>query len=326
VSPVEMSTIELGRSAALARYALVRDSSGVLHILSNNHVLARTNQAALGEDVSQPGMIDNGCRIGEVVAELSAYASLGSSNVDAAIAALRAGAMATNGDIIDIGIPSGTTVAPAVGLAVAKSGRTTGLTTGSIGAINANVNVQYQQGCGGGRKFVVSYTNQIVVNSSTFSAGGDSGSLIVTDTTDHNPVGLLFAGSSTTTIANPIGDVLTQVGTALGKTVSFNLTGPSSGPALETESALTPAEISRATRAKDAHAPRLMSDPGVVAVGVGQDEQNPGRAAVVIYLQRGLARAAIARELDGVGTRIIETDPIVAFGWNESIGRGCQTP
>ena len=54
--------------------------------------------------------------------------------------------------------------------------------------------------------------NQIVITPGTFSAGGDSGSLIVVDSerTDdhHKPVGLLFAGSSLYTIANPIGPVL----------------------------------------------------------------------------------------------------------------------
>lgn len=303
--------------------SLVRDSGGTLHILSNNHVLARKNQAALGEDVSQPGLIDNGCAVAEVAADLSAFAPLGSSNVDAAIAALRVGAMSTDGNILDIGVPSGTTVAPAVGLAVAKSGRTTGFTSGNVGAINASVNVQYQLGCGNGRKFVVSYTNQIVVNSSTFSAGGDSGSLVVANNASRNPVGLLFAGSSSTTIANPIDEVLARIGTALGKSVSFNLSG-STAQAVGTESALSAEEISRATRAKDAHVDRLMSDPAVVAVGVGEDATVPGRGAVVVYLQRGLARAAIARELDGVPTRIIETDPIVAFGWNEPAGGGCQ--
>src|SRR5918992_5140841 len=45
--------------------ALVSDGTD-RYILSNNHVLARTNQAAAGEDVSQPGMIDNGCRPGAI--------------------------------------------------------------------------------------------------------------------------------------------------------------------------------------------------------------------------------------------------------------------
>src|SRR5262249_23712263 len=32
------------------------------YILSNNHVLARQDRAAVGEDISQPGLIDNNCR------------------------------------------------------------------------------------------------------------------------------------------------------------------------------------------------------------------------------------------------------------------------
>src|SRR6185436_13828912 len=123
--------------------------------------------------------------------------------------------------IEDIGVPSSTVVNPSVGLGVAKSGRTTGFTTGTISSINTSVNVQYQKDCNAGKKFTVSYTNQVVINSSTFSAGGDSGSLIVTNNAAHSPVALLFAGSSTTTIGNPIGEVLIKLGTALGRTFSF---------------------------------------------------------------------------------------------------------
>ena len=204
--------------------ALVSDGSA-LYILSNNHVLARSGTGLDGEDISQPGMIDNNCQVAELVADLSVAAPLGSSNVDAALALLRPGAMNADGEIMDIGTPSATTVAPAVGLSVAKSGRTTGHTIASVAAINTSVQVQYQQGCGSGRKFRVTYTNQVVVSSNTFSAGGDSGSLIVTNDGNHNPVALLFAGSSTTTIANPIGEVLLRLGSAAGKTFSFNVGG-----------------------------------------------------------------------------------------------------
>ena len=40
-------------------------------ILSNNHVLARADQAAAGEDISQPGLIDNNCQTPPIVADLS---------------------------------------------------------------------------------------------------------------------------------------------------------------------------------------------------------------------------------------------------------------
>ena len=191
------------------------------YILSNNHVLARGDQAAPGEKISQPGLIDNWCQVPPIVAYFTTAPKLG-SNVDAAIAELISGAMNAQGTIQDIGSISTSVRSPAINLQVAKSGRTTGFTTGSISSINTDVKVQYQKGCGTGKKFTVSYRNQILISSSTFSAGGDSGSLIVSnDSTCRQPVGLLFAGSSTTTIANPIGEVLIKVGFALGSSVSF---------------------------------------------------------------------------------------------------------
>jgi len=183
--------------------------NGTKYILSNNHVLARSDQAVAGEDVSQPGLIDNSCRIATLVADFTGAAPLG-SNVDAAVAQLRSGTMDSTGFIEDIGVPGSTIVNPSVGLSVAKSGRTTGFTTGTVSSINTSVSVQYQRGCNSGKKFTVAYTNQVVINSTTFSAGGDSGSLIVTNNASHNPVALLFAGSSSTTIGNPIGEVLTN--------------------------------------------------------------------------------------------------------------------
>src|ERR1044072_8873370 len=189
-------------------------------ILSNNHVLGRGDQATVGDDISQPGLIDGNCAISTVVADYTGASPLG-SNVDAAVAQLRTGLMDGTGSIEDVGVPSSTIVNPSVGLGVAKSGRTTGFTTGTIASINTSVSVQYTATCGGGKKFTVAYTNQVVINSSTFSAGGDSGSLIVTNNASHNPVALLFAGSSSTTIGNPIGAVLTNLSSALGRTFSF---------------------------------------------------------------------------------------------------------
>src|SRR5438874_2284009 len=78
--------------------SLVRDPSNVMYILSNNHVLARQDQASAGEDVSQPGLIDNGCRTPRTVADFTSAVHLG-NNVDCAIAALRSGTMNTAGAI-----------------------------------------------------------------------------------------------------------------------------------------------------------------------------------------------------------------------------------
>ena len=88
-------------------------------------------------------------------------------------------------------------------MGVRKSGRTTGLTSGFISAVNVTVVVSYGAGCG---KYT--FKNQFVVGGPGFSAAGDSGSPVVDNTSDVHPVGLLFAGSSTVTICNPIDEVL----------------------------------------------------------------------------------------------------------------------
>src|SRR5215813_12145090 len=81
--------------------SLVTDGT-TQYILSNNHVLARVDQATPGEDISQPGLIDNNCRVATIVADFSVAAPLG-SNVDAALAQLRPGTMDSTGFIEDVG-------------------------------------------------------------------------------------------------------------------------------------------------------------------------------------------------------------------------------
>lgn len=286
--------------------ALVKDTNNTLYILSNNHVLGLSGQASPGDDISQPGLIDNNCQIPPIVADFTVAPTLGSSNVDAAIAQLRSGAMDASGEIEDIGAPSSIVAAPAVGMSVAKSGRTTGFTTGTISSINTSVSVQYQGGCGQGKKFTVSYTNQVVISSSTFSAGGDSGSLIVTNDSNHQPVALLFAGSSTTTIGNPVGQVLTQVGNALGRPVSF--VGTTQAASMET---LASQDIELAEVARVKHERDMMSRPGVIGFGVGGES---GAGEVVVYVDRTVGRApALPARLDNVKVRVVFTDPFVAY-------------
>lgn len=304
--------------------------NGAKYILSNNHVLNRSDQGAAGDDVSQPGLIDNSCQVPRIVGDLSAAPPLG-SNVDAAIALLRDGTMNSNGFIEDIGVPSSTTANATVGMSVAKSGRTTGFTTGMVGSVNTSVNVQYQRGCGGGKKFVVSYTNQVVINSSSFSAGGDSGSLIVTNNSTHNPVALLFAGSSTTTIANPINEVLTKLATALGGggSVTFGGTAGPRGASLRVgEGGMRPfipglggqlrelpqQAADRASAVLEVHRANLMFQPGVIGAGVGAASDDNLQAAIVVYVDRtSSARPQLLTELDGIPVRVVLTDPFVAF-------------
>jgi hypothetical protein len=304
--------------------ALITDGT-TQYILSNNHVLARSDQAVAGEDVSQPGLIDNNCAVSTVVADFTGASPLG-SNVDAAVAQLRLGQMDPTGFIEDIGVPSSTVVSPSVSLTVAKSGRTTGFTTGTISSINTSVNVQYQANCGSGKKFTVSYTNQVVINSSTFSAGGDSGSLIVTNNASHNPVALLFAGSSTTTIGNPIGEVLTKLGTALGRTFSFGVgagpisSGVSAGgqepfvPGLDRLMPQLPAQAAdRASAVLERHRAGLMFQPGVMGAGVGLSDKAEGEAAIVIYVNKDLgAKPFLPDYIEGIPVTVVLTDEFIA--------------
>jgi hypothetical protein len=294
---------------------------GVQYILSNNHVLARQDQAAAGEDISQPGLIDNGCRTPRIVADFSAAPHLG-TNVDCAIAQLKAGTMNTGGAIQGLngstaGVqPSTTVAAPSVGMAVQKSGRTTGHTTGTIGSTNTSVKVQYQIQCGKGKKYTVSYTNQVLINSSTFSAGGDSGSLILTNTSCAHPVALLFAGSSSTTIGNPISDVLGALSGVVGSTVSFvgqNCAGPSSPQSGAQSFQLPQQALDHASRMLEQNRHALMSRPEVLGVGLGALEDNSAPAIVMYVDKTSQARPQLPAQVDNVPVRIIMTDPFIAY-------------
>jgi len=302
--------------------SLVKDASGVQYILSNNHVLADTDQAAPGENISQPGLVDNNCRPATTVAHFTVAPHLG-TNVDAALAKLVAGTMNAGGSILGIGAPNSTPVSAKINMGVAKSGRTTGLTCASVQSVNTSVKVQYQKGCNQGLKFTISYTNQVAVASSSFSAAGDSGSLIISRSAAH-PTALLFAGSSNITIGNPIGQVLSHVSSSLGKQVSFvgsptrttNVSCPATAgvvPAIQS----TPSrvEMDRANAVKQAHESDLMADPAVMAVGIGADERN--LAVITVYVETGRMHGAIPVEIEGVPTHIINTDRIRAYGWNE---------
>ncbi len=201
--------------------ALVEDANGIQYVLSNNHVLARFNAASLGEDILQPALIDVECSsaLAEVVADLSGFVTISTSQdntVDAAIAEIRANGIDSTGAILDIGTVAGETLDPTVGLAVRKSGRTSGLTAADIDAIDVTLDVAYSVRCGSGQTKVARFVGAFRVGGASFSDSGDSGSLVVEDVA-ANPraVGLLFAGSGTDTFCNPIGAVLDSFGVTL---------------------------------------------------------------------------------------------------------------
>lgn len=200
---------------------------GAQYVLSNYHVLeadivagGNSRVATAGDAVVQPGLIDVGCNAATAqnVATLSGIKSLPGSNVDAAIAQVVSGQVRTDGAILEIGTIRAATVAASIGQAVKKSGRTTGLTRSSVSGLNATISVAYENECAGGSAFTKTFTGQIVIRNkgSRFLNSGDSGSLMVEDVaTGARAVGLLFAGGSSTAIANPIGQVLSFLGATM---------------------------------------------------------------------------------------------------------------
>jgi hypothetical protein len=190
----------------------VIDGAGNVYALSNNHVYAKQNLASIGDNVLQPGSYDGGTDTADAIGTLADFEPIifgGTPNtIDAAIASSTTSLLGNATPSDGYGTPKSTPVAePKVGMTVMKYGRTTGQTKARIWGINATVNVGYGSG-------VALFVEQILISGGSFSAGGDSGSLIVVGKGKdvRKPVGLLFAGSSSITVANPIDLVLTRFG------------------------------------------------------------------------------------------------------------------
>ena len=200
---------------------------GVQYILSNYHVFesdivngGNNTTAQTGDPIIQPGLIDVNCNKNnaQTVGTLVKKSSLPGSNVDCSIAQVVPGMVRTDGAILEIGTISHLTTSAAINQAVKKSGRTTGLSRSSVSGLNATISVTYDNECAGGTAFTKTFTGQIVTanNGSRFLNSGDSGSLMVEDiATNPRAVGLLYAGSSTSAIANPIGQVLSFLGATM---------------------------------------------------------------------------------------------------------------
>jgi len=205
-----------------------------LFILSNNHVLANSNQAHVGDAILQPGPSDGGAT-DDKIAELADYVALdfgdhspsgcrptldkllslarpgsepaghatshppGENKVDAALARPLSDRL-VKADILEIGTPQNIAEAT-LGTQIQKSGRTTGHTTGQIHQIDVIVRVAYDTR-------TALFVDQLMAG--PMSQPGDSGSAVLD--MDKRVVGLLFAGSDTTTLINPIQAVLESLG------------------------------------------------------------------------------------------------------------------
>jgi hypothetical protein len=176
---------------------------GAQYFLSNNHVFARENAAAIGERIDHPGRYDGHPRCARTpilgtLADFQAISFSGSNVIDCAIARPDPGVTYTCAEAGGY-TPTANVAAAFIGQAVKKTGRTSGLTTGTVQAVNVTIQVQYSSG-------IATFTNQIMTPAN-FIRSGDSGSLMVEQGT-NNPVGLCFAGGSGGSFENPIGPVL----------------------------------------------------------------------------------------------------------------------
>ncbi|MGB9866669.1 MAG: hypothetical protein ACPLPR_01990 [Bacillota bacterium] len=100
-------------------------------------------------------------------------------------------------EILEIG-PIRGVLQPEVGMTVRKSGRTTGVTEGTVRAVSATARIDM------GDNVTALFEDQFITT--PMSKGGDSGSLVLD--TKNNAVGLVFAGSELATVCNNIANVL----------------------------------------------------------------------------------------------------------------------
>ena len=333
--------------------ALLQDTSGNQYVLSNNHVLSRSDQSIPGETIIQPGLIDNGCTPYGVgpgttpVATLTGYPSLRYpiTNVDAAIARVTPGAVDSKGSILEFGAKQiDGTLAPAppgisstagkgeeasLGMMVAKSGRTTGLTCAAVSAVSVDVLVDYYTDCAETTHAMTkAFTNQVSIAGTSFSDAGDSGALIV-DAATAEPVGLFFAGGTDAdgvehAIANPIGDVLSALSSQVPSgnlPTRYSMVGGQDHPvsclnygspksAIESSnlSQLSADEQERVERAISLAQVLLNPSTGVVRITAAASQDHPGKGAIGLHFEANPTQAnlaAIPSILGGLPTVLI---------------------
>ena len=333
--------------------ALIQNSGGTQYLLSCNHVLARSDQATTGEMIIQPGLIDNtsgacysvGNKGTETqVGALTAWLPLSSAstNADAAIAQVNSSAVSSTGAILELGArqEDGTLAAAppgvsstggkgesgAINMAVAKSGRTTGLTCANISTVSFDVQVYYYKNCDETTPYIFSngtnlktFTNQVVVDANQFSDAGDSGSLVV-DASNAEPVGLFFAGGVDTSgvsegVANPVSTVLAELDAQENATYTFVGTTDHPVSCLNYGNATATAAQGRAL--SDAQSAlgkqaltqaRMLVNPsaGILGAATGKSSDHAGEATVILYIDQSI-NVTVPQMVNGVRTEVIPT-------------------
>lgn len=325
--------------------ALLHDENGNQYILSNNHVLAESDQAKVGDAIVQPALIDQNCdqTAGRPVASLRYVVPLATTqtNVDAALAEVNSASVDPGGAILQLGTPGSganggiAAAAPAAGtgealtpellspdaapLLVAKSGRTTGLTCSTIDAIGLSIEVDYYKDCGETQPYYrKTFADQIAIAGNGFSDSGDSGALVV-DAANAEPLGLYFAGGSDDhgggmSIASPIQDVLAELGSAAGR--RFSVVGGGEHPVscLNYDAKASAQMVTEAMRRKAESVVRrngpALVDPaaGILEIAAGASGDALGDAAVIVYADKNKPNVSVPQTIGGLRTQVIATD------------------
>jgi len=296
---------------------------GLKGILSNNHVLGAggadlcPNEATpLGTLSLHPGTLD----IGFIPADPTPFAvgvvggfvplnfSPGASNlVDAAIALTNDTLASTT--IMGLGDPTPAPKWAVPGMVVTKTGRTTNTTEGTVLSVNTTSNVNYGS-CGTAR-----FIGQTVIFPASFSDSGDSGSVILEQST-NTPVGLLFAGNAVSTIANQINFVYATMGFFVDAAAEPGNVASRQDLATAIQQQ-QPDPRTEAMRAVQASAePLLFSNPNVTAVGIGLAEDGEG-LAMIVYSKGNAARTAreLPRRFRGAPVRVVRGEEYSAYNW-----------
>jgi len=215
---------------------------GVKMVLSNNHVLANSNDANIRDEIYQPGVYDGGSSADTIAwlhsfvpikfgggngggsdcwfsrgfahfwnfwwwftlrtTRFRTYDSMIQYNLTDCALAEPLEETDLRDDILDIGVPTGFGEV-GVGDTVCKSGRTSAYTENTVQAINAYTSVGY----GGGK--VAYFEDQIITGH--MLDPGDSGSVVLKGD-KKTVIGLGFAGSNQVSIINRIANVRDGLG------------------------------------------------------------------------------------------------------------------
>ena len=307
------------------------EKEGVQYILSNNHVIGRSNSGKIGEAIIQPGYADQSCpasdEAGDTVAHLSAkkrikFGDDKRNKVDVGIAEVTPGAVRTDGELLKIGIPGTTPARAFVGMEVMKSGRTTGFTRGIVRLVDVTVIIdEFPLDCAGSETRTARFVDQIIVegvDTRNFLDSGDSGSMLYEDVAEcPAPVGLLFAGGDGFAAAAPASTVLKMIKRLKprGDASFVGCESSTMSVAAARSPILKPQRVRQASDVRRVWEDRLLDIDGVHAVGIGVTLSGPMKPAIYVITadSRQAALDRLPESLDGIRVEVIKTDEFVAY-------------